>query len=70
MMKYVRYSLATTVALCAAANAADSPASLKSVFKDYFMIGVALNQRQFTGQDTNGAALVKLQFNSIRPRTR
>jgi hypothetical protein len=36
------------------ANGADSPATLKSAFKDYFMIGVALNQRQFTGQDTNG----------------
>ena len=31
------------------------------------MIGVALNQRQFTEQDANGAALVKRQFNSISP---
>ena len=42
-------------------------AALKDVFKDDFMVGVALNQRQFTEQDTNGAALVKAQFNAISP---
>ncbi|MBI4660218.1 MAG: endo-1,4-beta-xylanase [Verrucomicrobia bacterium] len=64
----MRYSLAAALlALGATANAADSPATLKSAFQDYFMMGVALNQRQFTEQDTNGAALVKLQFNSVSP---
>ncbi len=28
---------------------------------------MAINQRQFTGEDTNGAALIKAQFNSISP---
>lgn len=60
--------LATVLlALGAATDAADSAATLKSAFKDRFMIGVALNQRQFTDQDANGAALVKRQFNSISP---
>ena len=54
-----------TVALTA--KSADTPIPLKSAFKNDFMIGVALNQRQFTEQDTNGAALVKRQFNAISP---
>ena len=32
-----------------------------------FMVGVALNQRQFRERDTKGAALVKYQFDSIVP---
>jgi len=47
-------------------QAAERPA-LKDTFKDCFLVGVALNQRQFTEQDTNGAALVKAQFNAISP---
>jgi endo-1,4-beta-xylanase len=43
------------------------PPTLKDAYKNDFLIGVALNQRQFTEQDTNGAALVKAQFNSITP---
>src|ERR1043165_9147450 len=41
--------------------------SLLDAFKSDFMVGVAMNQRQFTEQDTNGATLVKAQFNSISP---
>ena len=59
--------LAMLLAFAGAANAGDSRAILKSAFKDHFLIGAALNQRQFTEQDTNEAALVKLQFNSISP---
>jgi endo-1,4-beta-xylanase len=55
------------IAIAASARCADTPFNLKDVFKDDFMIGVALNQRQFTEQDTNGAALVKRQFNAISP---
>jgi endo-1,4-beta-xylanase len=58
------------IALCASAEiamSADMPVALKDVFKADFMIGVALNQRQFTEEDTNGAALVKRQFNAISP---
>jgi endo-1,4-beta-xylanase len=41
--------------------------TLKDAYKKLFLIGVAVNQRQFTEQDTNGAALIKAQFNSITP---
>lgn len=39
--------------------------SLKSVYKDNFHMGVALNTRQITGEDSIGRALIKEQFNSI-----
>ena len=58
---------AALLAIAATAMSADSSVSLKDAYKDCFMIGVALNQRQFTEQDANGAALVKRQFNSISP---
>jgi endo-1,4-beta-xylanase len=58
---------AALLAVAAAAESADAPIALKDAFKNDFMIGVALNQRQFTEQDTNGAALVKRQFNAISP---
>jgi endo-1,4-beta-xylanase len=48
-------------------KAADTNANLKDAFKDCFKVGVALNERQFTEQDTNGAALVKRQFNAVSP---
>ena len=58
---------AALLAIAATAMSADSSVTLKDAYKDCFMIGVALNQRQFTEQDANGAALVKRQFNSISP---
>ncbi len=51
----------------AAAVEAQSSIPLKDAFKDDFPIGVAVNQRQFTGQDTNGDALIVAQFNAISP---
>ena len=41
--------------------------TLKDAFKNDFPIGVAINQNQFTGQDTNGVAIITSQFNSISP---
>jgi endo-1,4-beta-xylanase len=55
------------LALAPTAESAETHVTLKETFKGDFMIGAALNQRQFTEQDTNGAALVKLQFNSVSP---
>lgn len=52
---------------CATTQPESSPQTLKGVFKKDFPIGVAINQDQFTGQDTNGTALVTSQFNSIAP---
>src|SRR5215471_5573840 len=54
-------------AMVATGNAADATVSLMDAFKGCFKVGVALNQRQFTEQDTNGAALVKRQFNAVSP---
>jgi endo-1,4-beta-xylanase len=63
-----RLLLATLLTVCATAKSADAPAiTLKAAFKESFMIGVAMNERQFREQDTKGAALVKAQFNSIAP---
>lgn len=44
-----------------------SPTSLKTAFQNDFDVGVAVNERQFTGQDTNGVAIIVSQFNSISP---
>lgn len=64
-----RFSLLTAALLVmvATARSAETSVALKDAYKDCFMIGVALNQRQFTERDANGAALVKRQFNSISP---
>ena len=40
---------------------------LKEAFKNDFLIGAALNESQFTGENAREAALVKEQFNSISP---
>lgn len=58
--------LAISLAGCATSKAQKSSA-LQDVFKDDFLIGVAVNQRQFTEDDTRGAALIKTHFNSITP---
>ena len=55
-----------SLASCAAADATSAP-TLKDAYKNDFLIGVAVNQRQFTGVDTNGAALITSQFDSISP---
>jgi endo-1,4-beta-xylanase len=50
-----------------AARGAEARATLKEAFSGDFPVGVAVNQRQFTGQDTNGAAIVVSEFNAIAP---
>ncbi|HEY1719433.1 MAG TPA: endo-1,4-beta-xylanase [Verrucomicrobiae bacterium] len=52
---------------CATGGNSHSSPTLKDVFKNDFPIGVAINQNQFTGQDTNGVALIVSQFNAISP---
>ncbi|HKV40029.1 MAG TPA: endo-1,4-beta-xylanase [Blastocatellia bacterium] len=41
--------------------------TLKDAYKKDFRIGVALNQRLFSDQDSRGAEIVKAEFNSISP---
>src|SRR5262245_42385542 len=47
----------------------DQPAehSLRGVFKNDFLVGVALNQDQFSDKDLRGGPIIKSQFNSISP---
>ena len=40
---------------------------LKEAFKDYFLIGAALNRGQIFETDERGARIVKAQFNTISP---
>ena len=56
-----------TVMLIALPLGAQTMPSLKDAFKDAFLIGAALNEAQFSEQDTRGVAIVKAQFNSITP---
>ena len=48
-------------------SVAGAPPTLKHAFQKDFLIGAALNESQFTGQNAREAALVKEQFNSISP---
>ena len=59
--------VAISLADCPAAETNDPSPTLKDTYKNAFRIGVAINQRQFTGEDTNGVALINAQFNSISP---
>lgn len=47
-------------------SAADLP-TLQEAYADAFLVGVALNERQFTGQDPRAAPIVEAQFNAISP---
>jgi len=48
-------------------SAGESVASLRDVFQHDFLMGVALNQRQFDGRAEGDAALALRHFNSISP---
>ena len=41
--------------------------TLKDAFKDYFLIGAAMNRSQILGKDSRGVAIVKEQFDTISP---
>ncbi len=47
--------------------AAETHATLKDAFKNDFLMGVAINEAQFSGKDARGDAIIKSQFNSILP---
>jgi endo-1,4-beta-xylanase len=48
-------------------NHASAQTTLKDAFKKDFLIGAALNEAEFTGQNPAAAALIKTQFNTISP---
>lgn len=39
--------------------------TLKDAYKDKFLIGTALNNKQYTGQDAKSVAVIKQHFNSV-----
>jgi endo-1,4-beta-xylanase len=41
--------------------------TLKEAYKKDFLIGAALNESEFTGENSNADAIVKAQFNTISP---
>ena len=59
--------LLSALALAVAVAAHAQMPSLKDAYKDSFLIGAALNERQVLEQDARGASIVKAQFNSITP---
>ncbi len=59
-------ALSLLIGLCTAVTA-DTPQTLKDAYKGDFVIGVAMNAAQITGEDQSGDALIESQFNSISP---
>ena len=64
--------MAAVVAGCASSEPASPPSaadlpSLKAAYADDFLIGTALNARQYTGQDARAAPIVPAQFDAISP---
>ncbi|HTR80178.1 MAG TPA: endo-1,4-beta-xylanase [Bacteroidota bacterium] len=59
--------LAVFVMVLMSAGSAVAQTALKDVFKGCFLIGAALNEAQFSGRDSEGAALAAAQFNAITP---
>lgn len=62
-------SILTAVAatLIALAGVASAQPSLKDAFAGKFLIGAAINQAQFTGEDKRGVPIIQKQFNTITP---
>jgi len=57
----------STILVMSTNQRAQSTPSLKDVFKSDFMIGAALNRRQFSEEDTRALPIIKSQFNTISP---
>jgi endo-1,4-beta-xylanase len=57
----------TTALLCVFPAMLGAQQSLKDAYKDAFLIGAAMNARQFSDVDGPAAHLVKAQFNTISP---
>lgn len=62
-----RILFALSVALGGSVSAAPAAPSLKDAYHDDFLIGVALNERQFTAPSPAEAAVILGQFNAISP---
>ena len=69
MKTYICPTQAALICLTAAvfAGCAAKPTTLKEVCKNDFLIGVAVNQKQFVNQDQRGDPVIQAQFDSISP---
>jgi endo-1,4-beta-xylanase len=63
----VIFTLAGLLAGAAAGRSGADPLTLKDAFKNDFLIGVAINQSQFSEQDARGVPIIEAQFNSTSP---
>ena len=68
LFKYAAVAVALVTSAFAAsaqqrAQAPEDPTGLKDAYKDYFMIGVAVNQRNISTPEQ--IALIEKEFNSI-----
>ena len=52
---------------CATGGDSHSSPTLKAAYKNDFLIGAALNESEFTGENSNAVAIIKAQFNAISP---
>jgi endo-1,4-beta-xylanase len=62
-----RFRLAVGLLLLSFAMLAHAQTTLKSAFGSTFLVGVAINQAQFSGDDARGTRLIDQQFNCISP---
>jgi endo-1,4-beta-xylanase len=60
-------AIAGLLSMTPCANAQADPAALKDAYAADFLIGVAVNQKQFSGTDARGNPIIAAQFNSISP---
>jgi endo-1,4-beta-xylanase len=61
------FPIAGLLLMTSRATAQTEPPTLKEVYKEDFLIGVAVNQNQFSGTDARGNPIIAANFNSISP---
>lgn len=66
-LSYIAVSLVWLCSVAPTSVAQRQTQTLKDAFSNHFKVGAALNRRQFSGDDSLGAAIVTAHFNSITP---
>ena len=67
MKKITSISLLTALLLLSFGVSTQAQTALKDVFENDFMVGVALNKSQFSGEDKIALPIVKKHFNTVSP---
>lgn len=67
MSEKLKFVFCSILVACFFSTEIFAQASLKEAFKDYFLIGAALNKNQIFEKDAVGARIVKTQFNTVSP---